>query len=136
MPRQRRRRRQSQGEGSRSRAEAAAAPADDAFDDSVDKTNETARPKRSRARLAWWLPTAGILTAFCAGLWLGGTLSLTETASAVALIVGAVGTGAGLARLVRRDLIRRRKLQTEVNRARAVERANEERQRVMRERVS
>ena len=92
---------------------------------------------RSGGRRAWWLPTAGVLTAFSAGLWLGGTLSLTETASAVALIVGAVGTGTGLARLVRRDLVRRRRLQARLDRERLErEREAEGRARVMRERVS
>ncbi len=72
-----------------------------------------------------------MFTAFFAGLWLGGTLSLTETVSAGALIAGAVGTGVGLARLVRQDLIRRRQRQAALDR----QRAQEERDRLMRERV-
>ena len=72
-----------------------------------------------------------MFTAFFAGLWLGGTLSLTETVSAGALIAGAVGTGVGLARLVRQDLIRRRQLQAALDR----QRAQEKRDRLMRERV-
>jgi hypothetical protein len=58
----------------------------------------------------WWLPTLGIVTAFFAGLWLGGTLSLSDTATSVALIGGAIGTGVGFARLLGLRL-RARKLQ-------------------------
>ena len=74
----------------------------------------------------------GVFTAFFAGLWLGGTLSFTETVSAGALFAGAVGTGVGLARLVRQDLIRRRQRQAELNR----KHTQEEREQLMRERVS
>ncbi len=92
---------------------------------------QAARPTARGRRRAWWLPTVGVFTAFFAGLWLGGTLSFTETVSAGALIAGAVGTGAGLARLVRQDLIRRRQRQAELDR----QRAQEERERLLRERV-
>lgn len=46
----------------------------------------------------WWKPTLGVAFAFSFGLWLGGTLSLTDVLSAAALIGGAIGMGTALAR--------------------------------------
>ncbi len=48
----------------------------------------------------WWKPTLGIVFAFSFGLWLGGTLSLSDVLSAAALIGGAIGMGTALARLM------------------------------------
>ena len=57
-----------------------------------------AEQRQPAAGRAWWMPTLGVATAFFAGLWLGGLLSVTETASAVALLGGSLGLGVTLAR--------------------------------------
>ncbi|PZC45384.1 MAG: hypothetical protein DK306_001516 [Chloroflexi bacterium] len=46
--------------------------------------------------------------AFSLGLWLGGLLSVTDTASAVALLGGVVGLGLTTARMLRHWIVRRR----------------------------
>ena len=45
------------------------------------------------ARRRWWLPTLGVALAFSLGLWIGGLLSTSDSATAVALIGGAIGVG-------------------------------------------
>jgi hypothetical protein len=67
----------------------------------------------------WWQPTLGVFIAFFAGLWVGGTASVTDVASGVALVAGAIGTGSGLAHLFGRRL-RARKLE-QIQRRRAAE---------------
>ena len=87
MPRQRRRRRR-------------------AIQPARDRTQERQQERRQeteRHQLVlrpWWKPTLGIVFAFSFGLWLGGTLSLTDVLSAIALIGGAIGMGAAAARLM------------------------------------
>ncbi len=88
MPRQRRRRRRHEPRRSR-----AAAP---------DLLQRAADPR------PWWKPTLGVVVAFSAGLWLGGTLSVVEVAGGAALILGALGVGMGGARLLGRRLRERR----------------------------
>ncbi len=70
----------------------------------------------------WWQPTLGVFIAFFAGLWLGGTASVTDVASGIALVAGAIGTGSGFAHLFGRRLrarkleqIRRRRLAADHN---------------------
>ena len=82
-------------------------------------------PSTSRALLdivtqrPWWQPTLGVFIAFFAGLWVGGTASVTDVASGVALVAGAIGTGSGLAHLFGRRL-RARKLE-QIRQRRAAE---------------
>ena len=56
----------------------------------------------------WWKPTLGIVFAFSLGLWLGGTASVADFASGVALIVGAIGVAIAAARLLRNRLYENR----------------------------
>ncbi len=56
----------------------------------------------------WWKPTLGIVLAFSLGLWLGGVLSVADSATAVALVGGAIGVGLSGARLFRLRLYRQR----------------------------
>lgn len=89
MPRQRRRRR---------RASATLPPRADSQSNST--VEQVVRP--------WWKPTLGIVLAFSLGLWLGGVLSVTDSATAVALVGGAIGVGLSGARLFRLRLYRQR----------------------------
>ena len=90
MPRQRRRRR---------RAGATTPPRADPLSSSASVA-QVVRP--------WWKPTLGIVLAFSLGLWLGGVLSVADSATAVALVGGAVGVGLSGARLFRLRLYRQR----------------------------
>lgn len=89
MPRQRRRRRR-----------ASATPPPPADSQSSSTVAQVVRP--------WWKPTLGIVLAFSLGLWLGGVLSVADSATAVALVGGAVGVGLSGARLFRLRLYRQR----------------------------
>ena len=64
-------------------------------------------PGFNRARHRW-LPTLGVFVAFSLGLWIGGILSVADSASAVALLGGALGVGIGGARLLGNYLRQRR----------------------------
>lgn len=111
MPRQRRRRRRRPA--STAATPDAAAPPTSTSRSLLDAVTE--RP--------WWQPTLGVFIAFFAGLWLGGTLSVTDVASGAALIVGALGAGSGLAHLFGRRL-RARKLE-QIQRRRQQQRAED-----------
>ena len=98
MPRQRRRRRrQPPSPPAQSPTASSSQPSSRSLLDIV-----TERP--------WWQPTLGVFIAFFAGLWVGGTASVTDVASGVALVAGAIGTGSGFAHLFGRRL-RARKLE-------------------------
>ena len=93
MPRQRRRRRRPQ---SRVSASTVGAPLNGAISSDARSVNDVIRP--------WWKPTLGVVFAFSLGLWLGGTASVADAASSVALAVGALGVAIASARLLRNRL--------------------------------
>ena len=90
MPRQRRRRR---------------SPASSPAPAGTSTANTDASPGTLRP---WWKPTLGIVFAFSLGLWLGGTASVADVASGVALIAGAIGIAVTSARLLRNRLYENR----------------------------
>lgn len=136
MPRQRRRRRR-QAATAQSGASAAlpnaasarehrrpASPTSSRSHASSGSDGSTAPAGRSR-----WLPTLGVAFAFSLGLWLGGLLSVTDTASAVALLGGVVGLGLTGARMLRRWIERRRLLAIRQRRDRQDQLADQEERR-------
>ena len=70
---------------------------------------DLAADRRASDRRPVWLPTLGVFVAFSLGLWIGGILSVADSASAVALLGGALGLGIGGARMLGSHLRERRR---------------------------
>ena len=75
---------------------------------SAGSVSPAARGSDSNIIRPWWKPTLGIVFAFSLGLWLGGTASVADVASGVALAGGAIGVAITSARVLRNRLYQNR----------------------------